>query len=155
MRRATVRHWRGKPAIAVVVATVSRVARSVDAGGMTVTAFGARAHQGRRRRALWRLDPSGRHPRSSAQPEIEDFELCLALLDEAIARAERWIDCRERMLADFDVHAADTVRRLRIAGMVGPSTMWDSGDGAARRSVGIVAVARAPHAGRPGAGAAA
>jgi hypothetical protein len=101
---------------------------------MTITAFGARAHQGRRRRALWRLDPSGRHPRSSPQPEIEDFELCLALLDEAIARAERWIDCRERVLANFDVRAADTIRRLRIAGMVGPSTTWDNRDVGAVRA---------------------
>jgi hypothetical protein len=101
---------------------------------MTVTAIGARAHQGRRRRALWRLDPSGRHPRSSRQPEIEDLELCLALLDEAIARAERWFDRRERVLADFDVRAADIVRRLRIAGMVAPSTTWGSHDEVAARA---------------------
>jgi hypothetical protein len=93
-------------------------------GDMTLTAFGARAHQGRRRRALWRLDPSGRHPRSSPQPESEDFELCLALLDEAIARAERWLARRERVLADFDARAVDSVRRLRVAGMLGPSTSW-------------------------------
>jgi hypothetical protein len=110
------------------------VADPADAGDVTVIATGGRAHLGRRRRVLWRLDPSGRHPRSSPQPEIEDFELCLALLDEAIARAERWVDCRERTLADFDVRAADVVRRLRNAGMVGPSTTWDRSDVDAARA---------------------
>ena len=54
----------------------------------------------------------------------EDFELCLALLDEAIARAERWLARRERTLAEFDRGAADSVRRLRAAGMVRPSMSW-------------------------------
>jgi hypothetical protein len=88
-------------------------------------ATATRAHQGRRRRALWRLDPSGRHPRSGPHPEPEDLELCLALLDEAIARAERWLARRERALADFDARAADVVHRLRVAGMVGPSMTWN------------------------------
>jgi hypothetical protein len=91
-------------------------------------------HQGRRQRALWRLDPSGRHPRSGPPAEIEDFELCLALLDQAIARAERWFACRERGLADFDVRAADGVRRLRLAGMVGPTTTWTVDTEAAARA---------------------
>jgi hypothetical protein len=91
---------------------------------VTLTAATTRSHHGRRRRALWRLDRSGRHPRSGPRPEPEDFELCLALLDEAIARAERWLARRERVLADFDARAADSVRRLRVAGMLGPSTSW-------------------------------
>jgi hypothetical protein len=86
-------------------------------------------HGGRRRRARWRLDPSGRHARAQlldgSRPQPEDLELCLALLDEAIARAERWVACRERALADFDRHAADSVRRLRNAGMLGPSSSWE------------------------------
>jgi hypothetical protein len=57
--------------------------------------------------------------------EPEDFELCLALLDEAIARAERWYARRERTLAEFDHRAADVVRRLRAAAMVRPSMSWD------------------------------
>ena len=85
-----------------------------------------RAHHGRRRRALWRLDPSGRHPRDHSGPALEDAELCLALLDEAIARAERWLACRERALADFDVRAVDIVRRLHVAGMLGQSTSWNN-----------------------------
>jgi hypothetical protein len=92
---------------------------------MTVTAASARGHQGRRRRALWRLDHSARHPRRGPHPQPEDFELCLALLDETIARAEHWLARRERVLADFDVRAEDAVRRLRVAGMVAPSTTWD------------------------------
>ncbi len=92
---------------------------------MALTAATGRAHQGRRPRALWRLDPSGRHPRPGQRPELEDAELCLALLDEAIARAERWLACRERSLADFDVRAVDSVRRLHVAGMLAPSTGWN------------------------------
>jgi hypothetical protein len=97
---------------------------------MTATALTGRAHRDGRRRALWRLDPSGRHPRGCSppdgrRPEPEDFELCLALLDEAIARAARWYACRERTLAEFDVRAVAIVRRLRDAGMVRPSMSWD------------------------------
>jgi hypothetical protein len=89
-----------------------------------LTAATRRAHQGRRR-APWRLDPSGRHPRRGQRPELEGAELCLALLDEAIARAERWLACRERSLADFDVRAVDIVRRLHVAGMIAPSMSWN------------------------------
>jgi hypothetical protein len=53
--------------------------------------------------------------------EPEDFELCLALLEEAIARAERWYARRERALADFDLRAEEMVRMLRNAGMLGGS----------------------------------
>ena len=120
--------------MAIVVATVPRPARPVDAAGVTVTATRGSAHQGRRRRALWRLAPSGRHPRGGPPPETEAFALCLALLDEAIARADRWFACRERVLADFDVRADDMVRRLRIAGMIAPSATWTSRDEDAARA---------------------
>jgi hypothetical protein len=88
------------------------------------------ARRGHPRRALWRLDPSGRHPRAHPQPhgphpEPEDYELCLALLEAAIARAEHWLACRERTLAEFDLRAADSVRRLRNAGMLDPAMTWD------------------------------
>jgi hypothetical protein len=65
--------------------------------------------------------------------EPDDFELCLALLDEAIARAERWYARRERTLAEFDHQASDVVRRLRAAAVVRPSMSWDPArdDGAA------------------------
>jgi hypothetical protein len=75
-------------------------------------------HAGRRQRSLRRLDIG------CPQAEPEDFEHCLALLDEAIARAERWCARRERALADFDLRAADMVRQLRNAGMLAPSTSW-------------------------------
>ena len=51
----------------------------------------------------------------------------MALLDEAIARAERWCRRRERTLAEFDLRAADMVRRLRNAGAVASSTTWAVG----------------------------
>jgi hypothetical protein len=73
---------------------------------MTVIAPIGRAHGMRRRRAAWRLDASGRHPRrdpNGVRPPVEDSELCLALLDEAIARAEHSIALRERALAEFDL----------------------------------------------------
>jgi hypothetical protein len=47
--------------------------------------------------------------------------LCLALLDEAIARAERWCDRRERALTDFERRVADMIRTLRDAGMLAPT----------------------------------
>ena len=108
-----------------MVATDPRAARPGDAGAVTVTAIRGRADHVRRRRGTWRLDPSGRHPRRGLHPEPEDSELCLALLDAAIARAERWLACRERVLVDFDVRAVDIVRRLHVAGMLGPSTSWN------------------------------
>jgi hypothetical protein len=113
-----------------VVATVGDEGAASDPRRVTVTAPIARAHGGRLRRARWRLDPSGRHPRGHRpgdprRAEVEDFELCLALLDEAIARAERWCALREHALADFDRRAADMVRRLRTAGMLGASTTWE------------------------------
>jgi hypothetical protein len=122
---------RGKPAIVVVVATVPDHGAPGDPGQVTVTAPMGRAHGGRSRRALWRLDPGGRHarghrPGDARRAEPEDFELCLALLDEAIARAERWCARRERALADFDQRAADMVRRLRAAGVLGASMKWQA-----------------------------
>jgi hypothetical protein len=49
----------------------------------------------------------------------------LALLEEAIARAERWVARRERALAELDVRAVDAIRRLRSGGVLGPSATWD------------------------------
>jgi hypothetical protein len=82
------------------------------------------------RRGHWRLDASGRQRRGSSDHggpsvEPEDFELCLALLEEAIARAERWVAGRERALADFDVRAAGMVDRLRRAGVLEAGARWD------------------------------
>jgi hypothetical protein len=82
------------------------------------------------RRGHWRRDASGRHRRGypsrrASGPEPDDFELCLALLEEAIARAERWFACRERALAEFDLRAVDAVRRLRSAGVLAPSATWE------------------------------
>jgi hypothetical protein len=71
------------------------------------------------------LIPAAAIPAAGQRPELEDAELCLALLDEAIARAQRWLACRERSLADFDVRAVDSVRRLHVAGMLAPSTGWN------------------------------
>jgi hypothetical protein len=101
---------------------------------VTVTARTGRAHGGRQRRGHWRLDPTGRHarghrPAAGRRTEPEDYELCLALLEEAIARAERWLARRERALADFDLRAAQMVNRLRSAGVLGSSTRWDRREG--------------------------
>jgi hypothetical protein len=64
--------------------------------------------------------------RRTPRAEPETFELCMVLLEEAIARAERWYARRERALADFDLRAADMVRRLRNAGMLGSSIHWET-----------------------------
>jgi hypothetical protein len=96
---------------------------------VTVTATTRRTAARPSRRGHWRLDASGRHRRGypdhggqSAEPE--DFELCLALLEEAIARAERWVARRERALADFDTRAAGMVDRLRRAGVLEAAARW-------------------------------
>jgi hypothetical protein len=112
---------------------------------VTVTTPTARAPGGRPRRGHWRLDASGRHPRghrpaAGRRTEPEDYELCLALLEEAIARAERWLARRERALADFDLRAAQMVNRLRSAGMLGSSTRW--GHAAERERAGYVSAMR-------------
>jgi hypothetical protein len=106
---------------------------------VTFTAATRRSCDGRPRRALWRLDSSRRHARGHPTPdgprfEPEDFELCLALLYEAIARAEDWCNRRERTLAEFDLRAVDVVRGLRVAGVLPPSTTWETGDGVAARA---------------------
>jgi hypothetical protein len=98
---------------------------------VTLTTRTRRACDARPRRALWRLDHSRRHPRAHQTPdgprsEPEDFELCLALLYEAIARAESSCVRRERALAAFDLRAVEMVRRLRVAGVLSPSTTWDT-----------------------------
>jgi len=82
------------------------------------------------RRGHWRLDASGRHRRGytahgGPPAEPEDFELCLALLEEAIARAERWVARRERALVDFDTRAAGMVDWLRRAGVLGAAVRWE------------------------------
>jgi hypothetical protein len=97
---------------------------------VTVTATTRRTTRRSSHRGHWRLDPSGRRrrghpPLHGSDPEPEDFELCMALLEEAIARAERWVAGRERALAEFDLRAVDAVRRLRGAGMLGPSATWE------------------------------
>jgi hypothetical protein len=88
---------------------------------VTVTAPTRHACGGRSARARLRIDRRTRH----AEPEPETFELCLVALEEAIARAERWYARRERALADFDLRAAEMVRRLRDAGMLGSSARWE------------------------------
>jgi hypothetical protein len=47
---------------------------------VTVMTATGRAHLGRRRRALWRLDPGGRHPRNHPRHALEDAvrRLCAA-----------------------------------------------------------------------------
>ncbi|HEY0363357.1 MAG TPA: hypothetical protein VGC83_13850 [Solirubrobacteraceae bacterium] len=96
---------------------------------MTVTATTRRTAGRASRRGHWRLDASGRHRRGypthgGQATEPEDFELCLALLEEAIARAERWVACRERALADFDARAAGMVDGLRRAGVLEAAARW-------------------------------
>jgi hypothetical protein len=81
-------------------------------------------------RGHWRLDASGRHRRGytthcGPPAEPEDFELYLALLEEAIARAERWVARRERSLADLDTRATEMVDWLRRAGVLGPAARWE------------------------------
>jgi hypothetical protein len=97
---------------------------------VTVTATTRRTADHPSRRGHWRLDASGRRRRGhpslhGSEPEPEDFELCMALLEEAIARAERWVARRERALAALDLRAVDAVRRLRSAGVLAPSATWD------------------------------
>jgi hypothetical protein len=74
-------------------------------------------------RALWRGDRRRRRgwPHNDRHPEAETFAHCLALLDEAIARAERWYSCRARELEELDRREAEFVRRLRQVGVVWPS----------------------------------
>ena len=48
----------------------------------------------------------------------------MALLLQAIARAERWVARRERALAELDSRAVDAVRRLRSAGVLVQSATW-------------------------------
>ena len=53
-----------------------------------------------------------------------ELKRCLALLAEAIARAERWYARQEAELAEFDRHATGTVDWLRAGGWVEPSITW-------------------------------
>jgi hypothetical protein len=94
---------------------------------MTSAAPTRHVRRGRPERALRRLDNRGRHRRGDWHDDRDrepDFKQCLALLDEAIARAERWYADREREIAELDHRAADVVRRLREAGAVRPSITW-------------------------------
>ncbi|HEX6695549.1 MAG TPA: hypothetical protein VF080_02100 [Solirubrobacteraceae bacterium] len=91
---------------------------------MTRMAATRPAHGGRWRRSS-RCSYVGRPHPGRDGAEGETFELCLALLEEAIARAERWCVLRERALGDFDRRAADMVRRLRNAGMIKVTTRWE------------------------------
>jgi hypothetical protein len=114
---------------------------------VTVRAPTGRTRGGRARRGRWRLDASGRHarrcgPADGRATEREDFELCLAQLEEAIARAERWLVRRERTLADFDTRAAGMVDRLRRAGVLGPSATWEPARGRRRGMSGRDAAER-------------
>jgi hypothetical protein len=97
---------------------------------VTVTATTRRTAGRPSRRGHWRLDASGRHRRGypslhGSEPERDDFELCLALLEEAIARAERWVARRERALVELDLRGVDAVRWLRSAGVLEASATWD------------------------------
>jgi hypothetical protein len=109
----------------VVVATVPAAPADRDPGHVTRTAPMRHAHGGRSRRAS-RYTFVGRAHRQPDSSERESFELCLVLLEEAIARAERWCQLRERALGDFDRRAADMVRRLREAGMIEASMRWEA-----------------------------
>jgi hypothetical protein len=90
---------------------------------MTTAASKGHAHPGERDRALWRGDRRRRRgwPHNGRQHEAETFAHWLALLDEAIARAERWYACRERELAELKRREGEIVHRLRQAGMLLPS----------------------------------
>ena len=62
--------------------------------------------------------------RAAARRAHAEFQQCLALLAETIARAEHWYARRERQLVALDEHAADTVGRLRAGGHVLPTLVW-------------------------------
>jgi hypothetical protein len=112
-----------------VIGTVPSEGSPDDASLVTVTATTRRTAGRPSRRGHWRLDASGRHRRGypslhGLEAEPDDAELCLALLEEAIARAERWVARRERALAELDRRAVDAVRRLRSAGVLVQSATW-------------------------------
>jgi hypothetical protein len=109
----------------VVVATVPARGAGRDPGRVTRTAPIRHAHGGRSRRT-WRRSDVGPAHRDRDGVERESFELCLVALEETIARAERWCQRRERSLADFDLRAADMVRRLRDAGVIAASVRWEA-----------------------------
>ncbi len=113
----------------MVLGTVPSDGSTDDASPVTVTATTRRTARRPSRRGHWRLDASGRHRRGypllhGPEPERDDGELCLALLEEAIARAERWVARRERALAELDLRAVEAVRRLRSVGVLAPSATW-------------------------------
>ena len=53
-----------------------------------------------------------------------ELKRCVALLADAIARAERWYARREAELVAFDRRTKRRVDRLRIDGSVQPSLIW-------------------------------
>ncbi len=113
----------------MVLGTVPSQRSGDDASPVTVTTTTRRTGGRPSRRGHWRLDASGRHRRGypalhGSEPEPDDGELCLALLEEAIARAERWVARRERALAELDLRAVEAVRRLRTAGVLAASATW-------------------------------
>jgi hypothetical protein len=55
-----------------------------------------------------------------------ELKRCLALLAEAIARAERWYARQEAELTAFDRRAKGAVDWLRTSGRVEPSMVWHS-----------------------------
>jgi len=84
------------------------------------TAHGIRPHTlaaGRRTAVLRRRE---RHDHEHA--EVESFEIALALLHEAILRAERWYQRREQAFLELEQRCAETARDLRARGMVGQPT---------------------------------
>jgi hypothetical protein len=87
---------------------------------MTAAASTRHPRPGERDRALWRHDRRHRRalPHDDRHRGAESFAHCLALLNEAIARAERWYACRERELAELERREAEIVGRLRRAGVL-------------------------------------
>ena len=74
-----------------------------------------------------RGDASGMTPDSRERIERQHIETkrCLALLAEAIARAERWYARQEAERSAFDRRATRTVDWLRTGGWVGPAIVWN------------------------------
>ena len=74
-----------------------------------------------RRDGLWPMTADARERIKREQVELKR---CLALLAEAIARAERWYARQEAELAAFDRRTGGTVNSLRAGGWVDPSLAW-------------------------------
>lgn len=84
------------------------------------TAHGARPHTLAATRRVVALRRRERRAHGRVEElEVETYELALALLHDAILRAELWYQRRERALVEFDRRRAETARDLRARGMVG------------------------------------